>query len=1636
MTQYATFFRSQILQHPKEREREFYDFLYQMSTSPTPQIYKQFNHFCKRYLKTITPLLIPSYAIDFILTFLPSIPNHLLKVLLLFTTVPTARLRLLYLRLPSLLLPTSTIHLQIINNLLSPSSTFSLRKILSATRSSDAFSPNLMRCCASWIFPLQPTSESTLSSCYDCWRYASLTGRRVLVPHIIHNTPSTVASVHAPQLIKRLYGAAEERDVDAIKDIINALGSTDGLVKLRDRLVVETLKLVLVEMINEEDVVELCIQAIKLCCVDYHALLAIFNENLITIFLKVLRLYKDNSNIIFDVLDIMFMLSQNDALVNLLLKTDVVIDIDDHSNYNEQDSQNSNDKISDDVDESNSSTNERKNEKQTTILEEILKVPRKTTTIKILILQIVYQILLFSSISIPNITELLDDCFDESFNEFTLRIEALLIQRKSLECSSQMKNKVISILESNSENDNIIEAALFFLQTTQIDITDIQSIINKYDGHINYLIHSIVKSLQNQPIVIPSFEELLMPTISITDSTIFLILSNYASIANVMITGSSPSKFENQLELIISKFPIELFARSDISPSQQYIAASHYIYFLLNVLKLDENSKLTPLCYEKLCTLLQTTEFCELWYEHDGCNLFMLAFPQHHTLTLLHHLLKHYHINKDLCTNHDLVSHLIKLLVDEKNITEVVRCLLQLQHILTPDERNTIHSTIVTYCTNVISQINTQTSNDNSLQNNSYNNQFIVMYRFLNEVGLSSAIPCKLSFIKKTLTLFETNLNAKAKRWILEFFATSYSSNSQSISRLITHKTISKVLQNEHDNHLFNAAIRLSAIIAKNQRASLIQPHVYAIEHKEQLQQSKLHLKSIKDILKVRIVMVAAGNISDDVFLQTSRQIEHYEKDFNRQMEQAEVQSLSKYYRASYSLFASTLSTFISPQLIFAIVDCEGRSDETISNEIQSFHDIVQSKYPEAISHLALLLNLSTESKLFTSALPQDLKSILFVLDSLTPTSINSIHAHSQTCIASFTESHPPPPHYNPLFPKKTAPLTYYLAGLSALYRTEYDVSYQCFSDAQKAFRTPTTYNQKLFNQAAIGAAASILQDPAKKNLASSIKDVDDIIRDAVKYNDNNAVESYYSKELLCCLAQQTLQSDSKKTQEIIREISARRSHIKSTLDVVSALEFDSILKQLELHHHRQHILHEVSSCQTPHKSFIVYAVDQLADLLSVSDLTLLDKEYTTPPTRPHVITQIKSQWSTLRAHVLIRKVLLREVYDEEMALILIRLLAYFNNEVSANDQVECISRLDLISKALGAPVVIKPALPTLPFIDSISLSPQSKNDIIHSRVSKKSIFLVDPSKQHDDVTVWASRETSYITIQITNPLHVSLEVDNITLWSGGVSVEPHFKCISIDPHSTRTIDFAVTPKHAGELIIYGIQYDCCSLHFMGVPTPHRSLMINNNFTSCMNITVVSCVPRLHPTPGTYLSEAITLFPGQTNESVVCLRNDGERAVNEISFHIKDDDPTKLTDVQITKDLKQILPILPNSTVELPLAISARGGLSKVSLEIKYATSSKAKFGRIFSMDINVIVSVGLLIDKWQIIPIEDILLVSCVKKINCCCKKKPSCVLTSKNAAKWINDVLLISWTSSSGCDGVISVAESETVVIDANDD
>ena len=200
--------------------------------------------------------------------------------------------------------------------------------------------------------------------------------------------------------------------------------------------------------------------------------------------------------------------------------------------------------------------------------------------------------------------------------------------------------------------------------------------------------------------------------------------------------------------------------------------------------------------------------------------------------------------------------------------------------------------------------------------------------------------------------------------------------------------------------------------------------------------------------------------------------------------------------------------------------------------------------------------------------------------------------------------------------------------------------------------------------------------------------------------------------------------------------------------------------------------------------------------------------------------------------------------------------------------------------------------------------------------------------------------------------------------------------------------------------------------------------------------------------------------------------NDGQLPINHLEFKIKDNDSTHSTEITILKSLQELLPIFPYQKVDIPIAISARAELTEISIEVSYSSTSSSRFGRIFTMPLHVIVSSGLVIDKWEIIPIENMLLVSCVvhnpsdfsftvkmitnsqwsiddyfvqergetfsesksRRRLLVAVKKPNYELNSKNSAKWINEVISIHWISSSGCDGTISIAGSETVVVNTS--
>ncbi|EKE37127.1 hypothetical protein ENUP19_0009G0064 [Entamoeba nuttalli] len=1630
MEEYSKYYLNQMMTHPKDREREFFDHLHQLSIKPSEEVLINFYHFLKRYLKVISPLIVSSYVIDFLITFLVDYQRYVLKIFMLFSSQRSACSRMLYLRLPTLLLQTpSTKSLNLLNKLLSSSSSFEI--FTNPSLSKTKFVNDLMILCPSYLYPQPMSSDKILQSSYHAWRYIALTGNASLIP-AIDTFPTDTAFVNEQVLIKQLYEVTQTGKTEPIDNVIHVLYSPDGIILLRDRQLIQTIRFIFDKYPTHEIITQKCVEALELAAVDYHCLISMFNENFLTKFEHYLQLFSNNEIIISKILNILCYMCSTDALVSFVNQSGLL------STLFPQDQ-------------------EKKLQFPSSLL-----IKRKLVLIAFQCLQ--------SKVIKPECIIPIIDLTDTELYDLTIPLSSLLTINNCNILLEKTKEIIKDILIQGSESTVLIESSLYFLVKTQIDSSFIpKEKLVQYQNSMDFNIHSLSNQIINSKYNNNNVLSLLSIPIEIDSSNIFQFLTLYSCLSNILISGISPSHLDEVFSSIIKHFPMIIFSSTKISLSEKYIAASDLITFILNIQKnYSISEQLTELCFSTLLSLIKSnSNFRELWFEHSGYIYLLKQLPRYSTLKLLHKILK----SKEICfkllsqsNDNDqlLEDRFLEYLNDDTiDIASLVKCIENIMDNIPHSKLNTLASSIVKRTEELIDSGN----NDISI--------YLSIFQFIKKAIDCSSLVCDRDFINKIIQMLFSCKSAKLKKILIDVCASIYNTNPTHIRHLLDKKKLLELITEEDDDdqELYCAATRCLAIMSKSERIVKSKIEITSEVNKVIIQENNRQ-GSFTDLINPTILMVPVGSINDFVFVKTVENIQGYEREFKKKFDLPDMLPSYKFIKTTWDLFVNDINKVIYAQMIYGVIDCSTLSDKDVINSITMFHECVTLNWEESIGHLALLLNLPQSSELFKIKLNNEIKSLLFVVDTLNPTSINSILVHTESTINTWCDNNKPlHPHFNPIFSKKIPPLSYLSCAQANLYKKNWDNAYQMFLDSIKAYKVQQLFNGKFFTKSVIGFVASIMLDPIKRNLQQYTKEYEDAIKDAIKFIDNLDSGHYYCKELLFYQAQYYLkQKVYQKAQQIIEEIDSKHHEkISKTEDIISALMFDSLLKQLKMNHHRQYILYSITAYKSQIKSFDIYCVDELAELLGVNDLEKLDLEYEEQTQRPHLIMEKKVQWSTLRAYVIMKKVMLRDIYDETMAKLLLRLLAYFHEHVSETDQIESINRLDLICKAIGSPVYISSNLPSIPVIESISLSTVNDNEKIRSRKVEKSIFIYDPSMPKKVPIVWSSNETSFITIKMSNPLYPMLNVDNITPWCEGVEIETHFKCVDIMSTSSITFEYAITPKTSGLLKIYGLEFDCCSLHFKSVPIGFRC---KKELTPCCVVPVVHSVPRLKSAPGTFLSKAISLFPGQTNESKLELINDGDLAVNWINFKVKDDDSTHLTEITVSKPLQDILPILPNQRVEVPLAISARGELSNINIEISYASSSTARFGRTFSIPINVIVSVGLLIDKWEIIPIEEMLLVSCVvynpsafsftvkmmpnpqwnvddffvqerretfsesqsRRRLLVAVKKPSYTLTPKNAAKWINEVISIRWISSSGCDGTISIAESETVAVNTS--
>ena len=71
-SKYNQYYQIKKTQNLKEREREFYEILNQISQKLTEENLTELHHFLKRYIKAISSILLESFCIDFIASLLSS----------------------------------------------------------------------------------------------------------------------------------------------------------------------------------------------------------------------------------------------------------------------------------------------------------------------------------------------------------------------------------------------------------------------------------------------------------------------------------------------------------------------------------------------------------------------------------------------------------------------------------------------------------------------------------------------------------------------------------------------------------------------------------------------------------------------------------------------------------------------------------------------------------------------------------------------------------------------------------------------------------------------------------------------------------------------------------------------------------------------------------------------------------------------------------------------------------------------------------------------------------------------------------------------------------------------------------------------------------------------------------------------------------------------------------------------------------------------------------------------------------------------------------------------------------------------------------------------------------------------------
>ena len=208
LEKYYQFYTEKLTDEINDREKEFYEILIQISQKPTEENLTNLHHFIKRYTKAITIITKDSYCVDLLIVLLHLIISNkfknvfqlntqnsitvsmnetssntinkiksvIYKILLQLSHSRECLDRMNELQLPFILIQSPSVQsIQLINKLLSQSSSFNIFITSAVSSNKPKFISEIMRMAASYYYPLSISTDKILLSSYNSLRYHSLT---------------------------------------------------------------------------------------------------------------------------------------------------------------------------------------------------------------------------------------------------------------------------------------------------------------------------------------------------------------------------------------------------------------------------------------------------------------------------------------------------------------------------------------------------------------------------------------------------------------------------------------------------------------------------------------------------------------------------------------------------------------------------------------------------------------------------------------------------------------------------------------------------------------------------------------------------------------------------------------------------------------------------------------------------------------------------------------------------------------------------------------------------------------------------------------------------------------------------------------------------------------------------------------------------------------------------------------------------------------------------------------------------------------------------------------------------------------------------------------------------------------------